>query len=106
MEHFQLGKSLMVIRYEKFVRHKQQVLNELLQFAGSPPHNWTEQELETDLGPLARWRRTHGGEELHYPPLTKGTRAYLKCLYRPFNKELPALLGGEWQGVWDGTDLG
>lgn len=99
LEHFQLGTSLMVIQYEKFVRNKPQVLNELLHFVGSPPYNWTGEELEADLGPMARFRKRNRG--LKYPPLSNETRAYMKCLFRPFNEELAPLLGEEWQGVWE-----
>jgi len=94
MEHFPLGTSLKIIRYEDFMSNKNLVMNELLEFVGGSPHNFMDDRLEKQMGPLKVIKTW-------YPPMNNKTRAYLKHLYRPFNDELADLLGEDWRGVWD-----
>ena len=105
MKYFRLGESLKVVEYEYFSSNKEEVLNELLVFLGREPYNWTEVELDADMGPFSQRsparEKLLGGSSRTYPPLRNETLAYLKLLYRPFNEELADILGDEWRGVWD-----
>ena len=92
LEHFSLGESLLVIRYEDFLQRQGEVFSDLLKFVGGPPHNFTPEQLRSDVRPIAKkeW----------YPILTNETRAYLERVFQPFNEDLADLLGEEWRGVW------
>lgn len=38
-----------------------------------------------------------------YAPMANSTREMLHEFYSPYNQELSDLLGGDWEGIWEGT---
>jgi hypothetical protein len=95
MEHFTLGESLKIIRYEVFKQNTTAVLQEIFEFMGAPPHGIKKEELETCYS----LRKNQQNKTV--PPLTNETKAYLERFYKPYNDELADLLGEDWRGVWD-----
>jgi len=93
MEFFSIGESIKVICYENFMKNKAAVMQELLEFVGSPPYKFDDKQFDEYLGAnkILGW----------YPSLKNETKTYLKYLYKPFNDELADLLGESWRGVWD-----
>jgi hypothetical protein len=93
MEHFPLGTTLKVIQYENFTQNKRQTLMELLDWLGAPPHDWTDEDLDDDHGPVQ--------VSVPIPVMSDHVKNYLRHLYKPFNDKLADLLGENWRGVWD-----
>ena len=93
LKSFPLGTSLKVIQYENFTKNKRNTLMELLEWLGAPTHNWTDEDLEDDHGPVQ--------VSVPIPVMSDGMTNYLKHLYRPFNDKLADLLGENWRGIWD-----
>ena len=84
------GKSrsdFFIIQSEYFKKNKNQVYNDVLRFLGLEPF-----DLQHDKEPNSGFYR----EEMNAT-----TRARLEAFYAPYNQELYALLGKEWEGVWD-----
>jgi hypothetical protein len=84
------GKSrsdFFIIQSERFKEHKNQVYNQVLRFLGLEPFDLPN-EMELNTGKYS--------EEMNTT-----TRARLEEFYEPYNQELYALLGKEWDGVWD-----
>ena len=109
MQHFDLGKSLKVLQYERLERNQSEVLQDLLTFVGGPPHNLSYEILKKDFGPT-RSREKKPADSSFVPTipfkntpwsLRKETVTYLKHFYKPYNDELANLLGENWRGIWD-----
>jgi hypothetical protein len=84
------GKSrsdFFIIQSERFKEHKNQVYNQVLRFLGLEPFDLPN-EMELNTGKY--------NEEMNTT-----TRERLEEFYEPYNQELYALLGKEWDGVWD-----
>jgi len=106
MQHFDLGKSLKVLQYERLERNQAEVLQDLLTFVGGPPHNISDEVLQENLGPTRRKKPADPSFVPKIPlntpwPLRKETLTYLKHFYKPYNDELANLLGEHWRGIWD-----
>lgn len=87
---FPLGESMLVLNYERFKSHPQEVFSELLRFVGASPFVPEDgfQTIHNGRGPIER-------------PMAPETRTYLTAFYRPYNRQLTDLLGDSWEGVWD-----
>jgi Sulfotransferase family len=95
LEHFPLGKSLLVVKDFQGNDERTKVLNRILEFVGAPPFEFDEATLNAVYGP------NNGPNRKSRKPLRFKTKYYLRRLYRPYNEELAKVLGYEWQGVWD-----
>ena len=95
MEHFELGKNLMVVSYERFSEDHLGVIHQLQRFVGANQTNITEKVLEKDY---------HGGYTAS--KLNETTRHYLQDFFRPYNDELVELLGQDWYDEFIGTRWG
>jgi Sulfotransferase family len=97
LEHFALGKSLLVVKDFQGGDERAKVLtvNRILEFVGASPFEFDEATLNAVYGP------NNGPNRKSRRPLRFKTKYYLRRLYRPYNEELAKILGDEWQGVWD-----
>lgn len=90
--YFPLGESLLVVNYERFISHPQDVYNEILSFVGAPPF--------TPPGGFGE-RYNYNANAPEQDPLQDSSRQYLKNYFRPYNNRLADLLGEEWRNVWE-----
>lgn len=96
LKHYEVGKDLLVVRYEEMRDEPRKVLNEVLDFVSAPRYDFPDVVLDSSHSPgSSRWKK---GYE---PNITAEERDYLKRFYKPYNDELVELLGEEWRGVWD-----
>jgi Sulfotransferase domain len=90
LEHFELGKNLLILRYEDFKENNRQVIRKIEEFVGLTVE---EQGAETASQKAYKSNRKDDQSET--------VRNYLAEFYRPYNAELGELLGGEWRDAWD-----
>lgn len=95
LKHFELGQTILVIRYERFVEDRSAVLAEIFSFLGAP-----SLELR-DEAALERSYSPHLKRQIEHQPLGNATREYLRRFYQPYNDELANMLGEEWRNVWE-----
>jgi Sulfotransferase domain len=107
---FRLGASLLVIRYEDFVRDKGSILRQISIFAGLDDPNINEAILHNDYSPRQAKRlqekdnterRQHNDQSTKSAAMDPRVREYLAHFYKPYNDELADLLGEEWRNVWN-----
>jgi Sulfotransferase domain len=96
LKHYELGKDLLVIRYERLLDEPSLVMNEILDFVGAPRHEFSDEAFNQ------RYQSKFHGPRRTSFTLSDEARLYLKQLYKPYNDELADMLGEEWRGVWDG----
>jgi hypothetical protein len=89
--YFPLRESLLVVNYERFVSHPQDVYNEILSFVGAPPFT----------PPVGFFDVRHNANAPEQNPLPDSLRQYLNSFFRPYNNRLADLLGEEWRNVWE-----
>ena len=98
LQHYELGRTLLVVRFERFSEDRAGVLADVTDFLRVPRLQLTEERagavLERSYSPNRRYEATH-------EPLGNATLPYLRRFYRPYNDELADLLGEEWRNVWD-----
>lgn len=96
LQHFELGKELLVIQYEKLRKEPHKVYPEIMEFVGASLSELPSQDVfESRYGIV----HDHVKEPERY--LNNETESYLRHFYKPYNEELAELLGEEWRGVWD-----
>ena len=83
--------SLLVLNYERFKKHPEQVFHQLLDFVGAT----------TPFTPAEGFGTLHNHHEDRRGTMRPETRRYLSAVFRPYNEELADILGEEWRGVWD-----
>jgi hypothetical protein len=88
--YFPLRKSLLVVNYERFLSHPQDVYNEILSFVGAPPFT-----------PPRGFGQRYNANLPEQNPLPDRVRQYLNSFFRPYNNRLADLLGEEWRNVWE-----
>ena len=93
---FPLGEKLLVINYETYQKHKQQVLDQIMNFTNLPQHIFSESLLNSDHSPEQQLNYTKKATIL----MKDATKAYLQRFFAPHNALLEQLLGSEWKGVW------
>lgn len=94
LEHFTLGKDLMVVHFERMQVHPHDVLDDILEFLGVHRHSYDAAHLNVSYSPVIP-------TEEHV--LDNATREYLLRLYEPYNQQLAELLGEHWRNVWNTT---
>ena len=94
LEHFTLGKDLMVVQFERMLEHPHDVLDEILDFLGVHRHSYDQAHFNESYSPVV-------ATKAHV--LNDATREYLLRLYEPYNHQLAELLGERWQNVWNST---
>lgn len=114
MQHYELGKNLMVIHYEKFAANQREVFANISQFLGLPPVELNDTQLRQDYSPgrkvsmkkfhkhMAKLRKRG---VIHRPKPMRDTTEFLLRFYKPYNDKLADLLGEDWRGIWDTTSL-
>lgn len=90
MKFFPLGESLMVVNYERFRTHPEEIYSKLLDFVGATPYH-----------PGSGFDIEHNAHGPAQQPMLPNTRKYLAALFRPYNDMLADTLGEEWRDVWD-----
>lgn len=99
LRYFELGKTLMVVRFERLLANKSGVFGEVCDFLGIPHAGFNHSILDRDYRSVNRKNRPHKGATL-VDSLSVGMRRYLDLFYRPYNQELRRLLGDDWINVW------
>jgi hypothetical protein len=94
LEHFTVGQDLMVVQFERMLAHPHAVLDEILDFLGVPRHSYDPSQLNVSYSPV---------EPDHNYTLADSTRHFLSRLYKPYNKQLAAILGNDWKEIWKTT---
>lgn len=94
LEHFTVGKDLMVVQFERMLADPHAVLDEILDFLGVHRHTYDPALLNESYSPVIP-------DEEHI--LDDATRDFLLRLYEPFNDRLADMLGEHWRGVWTTT---
>ena len=92
LEHFTIGKDLMVVQFERMQVHPHAVMDEILDFLGVHRHQYDAAHFNESYSPVV-------GQEEHI--LNDATREYLLRLYEPYNEELIGILGEQWRNVWE-----
>ena len=87
LKHFELGRNLLIVRYEQLQTNPASVFNKILDFVGAPSHVLADHHMEKRYGPKP------AREDI---VLSNATRAYLERFYEPYQRELADLLGAEW----------
>lgn len=96
LEEYELGKNLMVIRYEELKSDPHKVLNRVLEFVGAPLYDYPQDVVNKSYSPSShRWLDSYDPDTEHT------TIEYLKAFYKPHNDRLADMLGEEWRDVWD-----
>lgn len=93
LDYFPLGDKLMVVQYERFKKDKQAVIDEILEFVGASPYNYTDDVLHYNYFRKNETRIDKG--------ISDSLRNHLKKVYKPHNDRLADLLGEKWRDVWD-----
>lgn len=88
--YFPLRESLLVVNYERFISHPQDVYNEILSFVGAPPFT-----------PPGGFGVRHNANAPNQNTLPDSLRQYLKSFFRPYNDRLADFLGEDWRNVWE-----
>jgi hypothetical protein len=89
---YEIGRSLLLVNYEKFLLDPRAGMNEMLEFLGIPSYDWPSEAFESRYYTIDdRFRQT----------MSNFTREYLQSLYRPHNKRLAKIAGDDWIDVWD-----
>jgi len=93
--YFELGKSFHVVHYEKLNAEREagfrRISEELLNL---PPYEYSTKVTDASLlGNPSTSSRKHS-------EVSDVMEEYLRLLYRPYNAELPNLLGNDWEGIW------
>ena len=101
LEHFELGKNLMVVQFERLMSNKTGVFGEICDFLGIPRVALQEDLLEQDYRPIAKFTPVNQSGVASVDPLRNETREYLIEFFRPYNDRLAQMLGNEWRNVWD-----
>ena len=92
LDHFTLGRDLMVVQFERMLEHPHDVLDEILDFLGVHRHSYNQSHFNESYSPVV-------ADQEHI--LDDATRDYLLRLYEPYNQQLAELLGERWRGVWN-----
>lgn len=90
LPYFPLNESLLVLNYEAFQSHPEEVFGRLLDFIGASPFT-----------PTDGFGTVHNKRGLNASAIAPETRRYLSAIFRPYNDLLADTLGDEWRGVWD-----
>jgi hypothetical protein len=94
LEHFTVGKDLMVVQFERMLLEPHTVLDEILDFLGVHRHSYDPARLNVSYSPVKP-------DVEHI--LMDSTRHFLFRLYEPYNQRLAEILGEEWRGAWRST---
>lgn len=94
LEHFTVGKDLLVIQFEKMLSNPHETMDQILDFLGVHRHSYNESHFNESYSPVVP-------KEEHV--LQDATRDYLLKLYEPFNRQLVDILGEEWRDIWSTT---
>ena len=94
LEHFTVGKDLLVVQFERMLEHPHDVLDEILDFLDVHRHSYDQAHFNESYSPVV-------ASEEH--ELNDATRDYLLRLYKPYNQQLADLLGAKWRDVWNTT---
>lgn len=100
LEYFELGKSLMVVQFEKLLANKSVVFGEICDFLGLPRIDLSDAILEQDYRPVQSNSTGNGTVLQAVDPLLNETREYLEHFFKPYNDELARILGDDWRTVW------
>ena len=94
LEHYDLGKDLLVLSYERLRQEPQTVLHELLAFVGLPPYTFPAESVD----------KTYEVHRRQSDPfdVSNTTRAYLQEFFAR-NMHMEELLGEEWRNIWFDT---
>jgi len=118
-KYFELGKSLLVVQFERLQSDPKATVREILQFLGIPSCPVLE---EADVESLLQDRSKHftGGRRHRraetLDPLSEEAREYLYRFYQPYNEQLYGLLGlggneddgdrnNSWKARWSAKPL-
>lgn len=94
LDHFTLGKDIMVVQFERMLVNPHGVLDEILGFLGVHRHSYDPAQLNVSYSPVVP-------DQEHR--LQDHTRNFLFKLYEPYNKQLADILGDQWRNVWNST---
>ena len=100
LQYFELGKSIMVVQFEKFLANKTGVFGDICDFLGIPRGQLNESVLEKNYRPVKEKKFKKGVPIEPVDPLLNETREYLEHFFKPYNEELAQMLGKEWENVW------
>jgi hypothetical protein len=92
MEYFPLNERMLVVNYERFSSHPQEVFHQILYFVGAGPFT-----PEGGFGTRYNTKKRATRDQIMSPEL----RRYLSHFFQPYNDQLADLLGEEWRNVWN-----
>jgi hypothetical protein len=102
LTQFRVGHNLLVIQFERLQQFPQEVMDEVLQFVGAPPHRFDDDALNHDHSPTKMRRHKRRTRDI----MLDDTRAYLEAFYHPYNAMLATMLGPQWENVWTSGSIG